>query len=255
MGPFSITEVISAHRVRLDLPPDLNIDPVMNIEQLDLEPVDDDPFAADRPLFAPVSPPVASASDVTVPGPSRVEDDGSLVDVETTVDEVPRAVPPRARRPPLALQDFQLGTMRSIPSPALQDLLHGPLLRPRTLQEGDNLLTLTERPVAFLSRLTSPVESRLVAPELELVCLAWAYQKLAHLLEGAITTVVTDHAPMERMLRSTAPIAYGPTITRCRAVLMPHLPNLRFVYRPGPRHTNADALSRLPIADQGRSAP
>ncbi|KAE8182193.1 hypothetical protein CF328_g8589, partial [Tilletia controversa] len=252
LGPFSILEVVSAHRVRLDLPASMDIDPVLSIEQLDLEPIADDPFAADRPVL---------------PAPSRsslVDDDGASV--RRTGSSAPTfagsdadedagpSLPPRVRRTPLGLQDFQLGTVRASPSAALQDLLYGPLFKPQTLQEGDTLLTLTERPVAFLSRLTSIAESKLVAAELELVCLAWAYQKLSHLLEGVITTVVTDHAPMERMLRSTNSIAYGPIITRCRAVLMPHLANIRFVYRPGPRHTNADALSRLPTmtVDQGR---
>ncbi|KAE8217961.1 hypothetical protein CF319_g8067 [Tilletia indica] len=89
------------------------------------------------------------------------------------------------------------------------------------------------------------VRRRLVAPELELCCLAWAFARMAHLLEGARVTVVTDHAPMGAMLTSAAGIHYGPTITRCRALLLPHLHNLRFVHRPGRLHSNADALSRL----------
>ncbi|KAE8185966.1 hypothetical protein CF335_g7578, partial [Tilletia laevis] len=252
LGPFHILEVVSAHRVRLDLPASLDIDPVLSIEQLDLEPLDDDPFAADRSIPA-VSPRSSFVREEDAP--VRRADSPASVVVESDEDaDVGRSLPPRVRRPPLGLQDFQLGTVRASPSAALQDLLCGPLFKPQTLQEGDTLLTLTERPVAFLSRLTSAAESKLVAAELELVCLAWAYQKLSHLLEGVITTVVTDHAPMERMLRSTTSIAYGPIITRCRAVLMPHLANIRFVYRPGPRHTNADALSRLPTmtVDQGR---
>ncbi|KAE8186106.1 hypothetical protein CF335_g7542, partial [Tilletia laevis] len=252
LGPFPILEVISAHRVRLDLPDDMGIDPVLSIEQLDLEPLADDPFAADRlvPSAHPRSPfaldAAASARRTRSPDPNSI---GSG-DEEAAVP----SLPPRARRPPLGLQDFQVGTIKASPSAALQDMLHGPLFKPHTLQEGDTLLTLTERPVAFISRLTSVAECKLVAAELELVCLAWAYQKFSHLLEGVICTVVTDHAPMERMLRSTSSIAYGPIITRCRAILMPHLANLRFVYRPGPRHTNVDALSRLPITtvDQGR---
>ncbi|KAE8214745.1 hypothetical protein CF326_g9771 [Tilletia indica] len=254
LGPFAITEVLSPHRVRLALPVGFDIDPVVNIEQIDIESAEDDPFAADRESLAR-SPPLESAGSDLVAGESEsaatafVSPPGS-----TSGAPAPRAPSARSRSVPSTLSGFQLGTVRPAPSSELLDLLQGPLSRPRTIQEGDDLITLTERPVAFLSRLTSPAESKLVAPELELVCLAWAFQKLAHLLEGATTTVITDHSPMEQMLRSTGSITYGPTITRCRAVLMPHLPNLRFVYRPGARHTNADALSRLPISDQGRSA-
>ncbi|KAE8184578.1 hypothetical protein CF328_g7815, partial [Tilletia controversa] len=166
LGPFPILEVVSAHRVRLDLPTGLDIDPVLSIEQLDLEPLADDPFAADRAIPSVPSPsPFVREEDVSV----RPADSSASVVVEPDgdADEGPR-LPPRVRRPPLGLQDFHLATVRAAPSPALQDLLLGPLFRPQTLQEGDTLLTLTERPVAFISRLTSPAESKLVAAELEL---------------------------------------------------------------------------------------
>ncbi|KAE8238409.1 hypothetical protein A4X06_0g8776, partial [Tilletia controversa] len=109
-------------------------------------------------------------------------------------------------------------------------------------------IELRERPVAFLSRLTSATERKMVAPELELCCLAWAYSRWAHWLEGASVTVVTDHAPLGSMLTSTTSIPYGPTISRCRALMLPHLTNLRFVHRAGNSHINVDALSRLPPA-------
>ncbi|KAK0519317.1 hypothetical protein OC834_007425 [Tilletia horrida] len=63
--------------------------------------------------------------------------------------------------------------------------------------------------------------------------------------QGAQVTVMTDHAPMGAMLTSTTGVHYGPTVTRCRALLLPHLHNLRFVHRPGRIHGNVDALSRL----------
>ncbi|KAE8224221.1 hypothetical protein CF326_g8070 [Tilletia indica] len=247
-GPYVVEEVLSPHRVRLSLPAGMDIDSVFSIEQLDFEPAEDDPYAADRSAAVSTSPPIETSRSA----------DALILPHDTNGESAPvasREPSSRVRHVPTTLRDFQVGTVRAMSSSSeLNDLLYGPLSKPRTIRDGDEEIVLTERPVVFLSRLTSPAESRLVAPELELVCLAWAFQKLAHLLEGAITTVVTDHSPMERMLRSTTAIPYGPTITRCRAILMPHLSNLRFVYRPGSRHTNADALSRLPI-DQGRSSP
>ncbi|KAE8250875.1 hypothetical protein A4X13_0g4298 [Tilletia indica] len=208
LGPFSVDEVLSPHRVRLLLPDHLQIDPVMSVEQLDFAPVDDDPFAADRiaapPVTGPAPPALTSGSDALLPSSSVEEAD--------TADPSP----PRVRRAPGHLRDFDFGALSSVltDSVELADALQGPLTRPRRMTiEGKDLL-LTERPVAFLSRLTSPAESRLAAAELELVCLAWAFHKLAHLLEGALVTIVTDHAPMERMLRSVTPIPYGPTISR-----------------------------------------
>ncbi|KAE8242025.1 hypothetical protein A4X13_0g7158 [Tilletia indica] len=241
LGPFEIDEVLSPHRVRLRLPDHLQIDPVINVEQLDFAPLEADPFAADRVVAPDPSLPPLASPDCTLP----VGVDSSS---SSTTDTSVALVPPRPRRAPGHLRDFDFGLMSvtASVSPELSDALQGPIVRPRRIEVGGRELVLQERPVAYLSRMTSPAESKLVAPELELVCLAWAFHKLAHLLEGALVTVVTDHAPMERMLRSVAPVPYGPTISRCRALLMPHLPNLRFVHRAGTRHTNADALSRLP---------
>ncbi|KAE8242688.1 hypothetical protein A4X06_0g6797 [Tilletia controversa] len=283
LGPFSVVEVLSPHRVRLDLPSDLDIDTVFNIEQLDFVPTTADPFAAVR---LPSSPACLSPSDAVGPGAvppivlesaaigdalplaSSATDGPPLSSLELELSSASEAeielspasavrdgasAPPRARKPPSMMREFQLGLVRPSMSPGLRDALRGPLARPRLFSEDGQELLLTERPVAYLSRLTSPAESKLVAAELELVCFAWAFHKFAHLLEGAEVTIITDHSPMETMLRSNAATVYGPTITRCRALILPHLANLRFIYRPGPRHTNVDALSRL-IPDQGRSA-
>ncbi|KAE8238759.1 hypothetical protein A4X13_0g8392 [Tilletia indica] len=247
IGPFPIAEVISPHRVRLELPAHLDIESTFNVEQLDRVPSGPDPFLAERTLPASNSLPVLLPSPL--PQPTRP---GSSADASLPPEELPLA--PRSRHPPQSLRDFHLGVISGAGSDSRwEDLLRGPIVKPRQVEVDGTSYTLTEQPVAFLSKLTSPAESRLVAPELELCCLAWAFSKLAHLLEGAQVTVITDHAPMEKMLRSTANITYGPTITRCRAILMPQLPNLRFVYRQGSSHINVDALSRL-LPDQGRSA-
>ncbi|KAE8186779.1 hypothetical protein CF328_g7126, partial [Tilletia controversa] len=155
-------------------------------------------------------------------------------------------LPPRARRPPNALRPFDMGTITVVNTEGLQEALRGPIFRRRTLEIDGVSIELRERPVAFISRLTSPAEKKMVAAELELCCLAWAFSRFAHLLEGAQVTVVTDHAPLGPMLSSTSAIPYGPTISRCRAFVMPHVSNMRFVHRAGHTHTNVDALSRLP---------
>ncbi|KAE8228338.1 hypothetical protein CF326_g6734 [Tilletia indica] len=251
-GPFEIVEVLSPHRVRLGLPADYDISDTFNVEQLDFMPSTADPFATTRTVEQP--PPPVSLSPPGLPSSTDEFDEeipAETASGEPTHDELPSV--PRSRRPPGLLRDFQLGTVAPRVPADVKELLHGPIARPRRLCVDGQEMVFIERPVAFLSRLTGVAERKLVAPELELVCLAWAFHKLAHILEGAAVTVVTDHAPMERMLTSTSGVAYGPTITRCRALLLPHLGNLRFVYRPGPRHTNVDALSRLPV-DQGRSS-
>ncbi|KAE8217294.1 hypothetical protein CF319_g8588 [Tilletia indica] len=239
-GPYKVASVLSPHRVRLDLPADSKISDEFSVEQLDLAPRSPDPFEHARvpspPAMLP-SPPLRPSV-----GPSS-----SDADVESLPADL-EVVGSRSRQLPVGLRDFQLGVARASSSDSLADALRGPVYRTRTLEVDGVSITLRERPVVFLSRLTSVTEQRMVAPELELCCLAWAFARLAHLLEGAEVTVVTDHAPLGPMLTSTSGIPYGPTITRCRALLMPHLHNLRFVHRAGSTHTNADALSRLPPA-------
>ncbi|KAE8218239.1 hypothetical protein CF326_g9214 [Tilletia indica] len=239
LGPFAVEEVLSAHRVRLALPADIAIDPIVSLEQIDLVPRSPDPFAADR-------------IDVSAPalGVDQLVDDLANIP-EEVLAPVPSA--PRARRLPAPLPGFDLGVLTADNRSVLLEALREPIRRPRTLRLGDRSLLLVERPVVFLSRLTTVMEKKMVAAELELRCLAWAFAKLAHLLDGALVTVVTDHQPMGPMLSSTSGVSYGPAISRCRALLMPHLPNMRFIARPGHSHVNADALSRL-VPDPSRSA-
>ncbi|KAE8228133.1 hypothetical protein CF326_g6948 [Tilletia indica] len=255
-GPYAVRTVLSPHRVLLDLPADVNVGPEFSIEQLDLLPRSPDPFHTHRSGGPSVtSPPSASEErPVELPAATMSGDDGSAealehidaVDGRYVPDDV--VLPPRARRPPDSLRHFEVGTIAAVDADGLREALRGPIYRRRVMEVDGVSLELRERPVAFLSRLTSVTEQKMAASELELCCLAWAFARLAHLLEGAELTVVTDHAPLGAMLTSTSAIPYGPTISRCRALLMPHVPNMRFVHRAGSTHTNADALSRLPPA-------
>ncbi|KAE8217234.1 hypothetical protein CF319_g8629 [Tilletia indica] len=240
MGPFPVSEVLSDHRVRLELPADVLIDPIVSVEQIDLVPRSPDPFAAQRDRSLAPSPGVAGRAE-------------ALEDVPAIPAPADLPIAPRSRRLPALLRGFDLGVLSVDDQSALLDALREPIRRPRALQLGDRSLLLVERPVVFLSRLTSVMEKKMVACELELRCLAWAFAKLAHLLDGALVTVITDHQPMGAMLTSTSGVNYGPAISRCRALMMPHLPNLRFVARAGHSHANADALSRL-ATDPGRSS-
>ncbi|KAE8186330.1 hypothetical protein CF336_g7041 [Tilletia laevis] len=245
-GPYRISEVLSPHRVRLDLGVDSTIGDEFSVEQLDAVPRSPDPFVnAREELDAPVLP--------------ALHDEGEDASVSTPIESVGPAdgtylspslldLPARDRRPPDRMRGFQVGVVSSAGNDELQDALRGPIYRHRVIEVNGVNIELRERPVAFLSRLTSATERKMVAPELELCCLAWAYSRWAHWLEGASVTVVTDHAPLGSMLTSTTPIPYGPTISRCRALMLPHLTNLRFVHRAGNSHVNVDALSRLPPA-------
>ncbi|KAE8239835.1 hypothetical protein A4X06_0g8016 [Tilletia controversa] len=297
LGPFRVGEVLSSHRVRLELPESLGIGKEFAVDQLDVPPRSPDPFAASRDLPGIVPPLVIT--DDAAPGRAHVDEPGPAAEPDARVDpdkrldvaegdpaddgdaaHVDPVLRPRARGAPSALRDFVLcvqdatvaetvvaaakedgdaGVCGTVMAAAMDgpeestvavptELLRGPLPAPKQVQIGGRLVTLRERPIAYQSRLTTPSEKRLVAPELELCCFAWAFARLAHLLEGAEVTVVTDHLPMGAMLTSDAGARYGPTISRCRALLLPHLHSFRFVHRSGRSHINVDALSRLPVA-------
>ncbi|KAE8240343.1 hypothetical protein A4X06_0g7808 [Tilletia controversa] len=224
LGPFAVVEVLSPHRVRLQLPADLDVDPVFSVEQLDFLPTAADPFAEDRAAPESRTPPASDPSSLPVPDSIpgvASEAIAPVVDDESVdlIDPLPDSEEPRVRRVPQHLRAFQLGSIMakgSTASDSFRALFSGPIGRPRSVRHEDRDLVLTERPVAYLSRLTGIAERKLVAPELELACFTWAFHKWAHLLEGAQVLVITDHAPMERMLNSTANNGPAtPTSTPC----------------------------------------
>ncbi|KAE8263181.1 hypothetical protein A4X09_0g7295 [Tilletia walkeri] len=235
-GPYAVREVLSPHRVRLVLPDDLRISDEFNVEQLDPLPGSPDPFSGQRDDVGRDADAVLDGAPADV----DVEDDEGEVE---HVASLPSG--PRLRRPPLALREFDMGVTSAVAGDEWAQVLRGPITGAREVIKDGKSVTVRERPIAFQSRLTTPSEKKLVAPELELCCLAWAFARMAHLLEGVPVTVVTDHLPMSKMLTSTGATQYGPVISRCRALLLPHLHLLRFEYRQGRKHSNVDALSRL----------
>ncbi|KAE8239841.1 hypothetical protein A4X13_0g8043 [Tilletia indica] len=172
LRPFRVREVLGDHRVRLDVPDDLRIG---------------DTFSAGH-SFATHRTRLFSSSDAAAQShipPSRVPS--------------PPSLPPRARRAPVVLRGYETASALVL-SAALYKELRGPYHRPRKVVLKERSLLLTEKPVAFLSRLTMPSEPKLAAAELELCCLAWAFGRFLHLLEGADVTVVTDLGPLGPML-------------------------------------------------------
>ncbi|KAE8220870.1 hypothetical protein CF326_g8671, partial [Tilletia indica] len=147
MGPFPVEEVLSDHRVRLTLPADVAIDPVISVEQLDLVPRSPDPFAATRER------PSSSASS---PRQTAATGGGNIPDLPLPPASPPLA--PRARRLPVPLRGFDIGVLTVSDQTALLEALREPIRRPRRLELGDRSLLLVERPVVFLSRLTTPME-------------------------------------------------------------------------------------------------
>ena len=101
-----------------------------------------------------------------------------------------------------------------------------------------------ERPVLYISRVTKSYESNYQATELELSCIAWAFGKLHHLLEGSTVTIVSDHEAIKGVLLSAPGTRYSQRIDKARIALMPYIDNIKNLYREGSRMQMVDPLSR-----------
>ncbi|KAE8225360.1 hypothetical protein CF326_g7881, partial [Tilletia indica] len=246
VGPYAIRRILSAHRVLVDVPAELNIGDEFAVSQLELHPAGDDPFDRSTGVVPPAA---SSAVDRSAPPPQP-----------SAIEPVVPRRGTRVRREGPILRDsmqtvYTLGHCLSSPLAVSDDVFTQPRHRvKRTVIDGI-AVQLVERPVAFLSRSTTGAEAKLTGPELELTCIAWAMTRAQHLLQGSEVTIVTDHAPVPGMLTSrTGQVPYGPVVERARVLLRPHLDRLQFIHKPGRFHTNVDALSRLPRASASRDA-
>ncbi|KAE8240367.1 hypothetical protein A4X06_0g7797 [Tilletia controversa] len=160
LGPYAVAEVLSPHRIRIALPSPLRIHDEFSVEQLDALPVEQDPFALHRSVPLPDS-----------DAPVDEDDSQSTADLVRSEEEhVPR--PTRAARLPSALREYDVGSLHVVIPDGLMELLRIPSPQPRVAEVDGKTMVLEERPVAFLSRLTTMSEKKLVAPELKLSCLA-----------------------------------------------------------------------------------
>lgn len=286
-GPFTVGEVISPHRVRLNLPEGVDFEPLVDISQLQQVPEDDE---YGRPGFAPDDgsqqyfEPLRIVDErvfyghqqyrVKWRGSTRLTwefeddllEDGCQALIQEWNDSFEFNTPP----PPAAANEVNVaeqGTDTTIDDDVdsydasaerasaplydrAADAMDKPLTRSRIVSINGRLYKLIERPIAFSSKMTSTSESKMLGSELELSGLAWAFDKFRHFLEGAQCTVITDHAPLPGILRAADYKITSPTLAMVRAKLMPYLHNFRFVYKPGKTHTNVDGLSRLRLSDE-----
>lgn len=99
------------------------------------------------------------------------------------------------------------------------------------------------RVIAYASRTLNKHEARYPAIELEALGLVFAVQKFRPYIDGAKTTVVTDHSPLKALLHRRDLTG---RLAKYQIVLQEF--DITIVYRPGYKNNVCDALSRYPPA-------
>ncbi len=110
----------------------------------------------------------------------------------------------------------------------------GAILEQEVNDEGDR------RPIMYLSRTLSGNEKNWTTTEKELLALIWALGQCKGLIYGQKLFVVTDHEPLKWILNKKD---LSQRLMRWALQLQDY--NLTIITKPGKRHQNADALSRL----------
>ena len=109
-----------------------------------------------------------------------------------------------------------------------------------------------ERPLVFLSRRLKAGETKYSPTELECSAVVWGVHKLCHFLDGSETTLVTDHSALTALMNGR--------LAACRKGFTNHRLlrwqfylsqfDIKIVHREGRLHSNVDALSRMPRAEE-----
>ena len=102
-------------------------------------------------------------------------------------------------------------------------------------------------PVAFASKTLTTAQSNYSNLERECLAIVHGIQRYHHYLFGRHFTIITDHKPLEMILRKPLSAA-PPRLQRLLVKIQGY--NYDIHYRPGPQMVLADALSRLPNQDK-----
>jgi hypothetical protein len=110
----------------------------------------------------------------------------------------------------------------------------------------------TERPVAFASRSLTKSERNYAQIDKEALGIVWSVKKFYTYLFGRSFTLVTDHQPLTSIFSPNKGIPVTTAARLQRYALFLSGFNYQIEYKNTKRHTNADSLSRLPLAEPDR---
>ena len=113
----------------------------------------------------------------------------------------------------------------------------------------------TEKPIGFASRTLSKAEQKYSQLEKEGLACVFGVKRFHSYLYGHSFTLITDHKPLLGLLGElkSIPVQASARIQRWALTLTAY--EYTFSYRASEKHTNADAMSRLPLQQAPASVP
>ncbi|CAO1625007.1 unnamed protein product [Jaminaea pallidilutea] len=243
-GPYRIKQVLSSHRVILDLPSGVKWRPLVDVTQLVVVPRDDeygrpgltaDESDNEAALWEPQSIEGErlfnrrhkqylikwrNSTRLTWEFEEDLIEDGCQELINEYQDSLFRTPPLEDRPVAAAATDSSLDIDVPLHDHAAT-ALDRPIRKPKKVAINGQLYLVVERPVAFSSKVTRVSEKNLAGPELELSGLAWAFQTFRNFLEGSPVTVITDHAPLQGILNAKETRITSRTLALKRQQLLP----------------------------------
>ncbi|KAL1260277.1 hypothetical protein QQF64_008104 [Cirrhinus molitorella] len=110
-----------------------------------------------------------------------------------------------------------------------------------------------ERVVAYASHVLTSAERKWSTYDKELWAIVWSFRHFRHYLSNCPFTIVTDHKPLVGLRKLNFDI--DPTGRRGRWAMELDPYEWVIVHKDGKRHTNADAMSRIPVVSSTTSKP
>ncbi|MBW0584029.1 hypothetical protein O181_123744 [Austropuccinia psidii MF-1] len=142
--------------------------------------------------------------------------------------------------PVLILPDFELPFKLYIDAACSQGL--GAALHKRQLAEGEP----REGVICYISSKLKDSEARYGATQTECLGLVWALENLHYYLEGAVIEIYTDCTALKSLLNMKTTNRH---MLRWQIAIQEYRGNMTIIYKEGKSHTNADGLSRWPLAN------
>ncbi|XP_049952220.1 uncharacterized protein K02A2.6-like [Schistocerca serialis cubense] len=106
-----------------------------------------------------------------------------------------------------------------------------------------------DRPIAFASKLLSSAQRNYSQIEKEALALVFGVTKFHDFLYGRHFTIITDHKPLTSLFHPTKPVPPRTAQKFIRWSIFLSQYRYDILYRSTAKHGNADALSRLPVAE------